>query len=113
MHVLQSHHGNMCLFGVRPPGSFNWLVYLCTLFNLVVTHVSLITVLNYNPCRVPLKYRFPIDKSDHIRPTYSNTQTFVQVLGPLHTRAKSRDLVMVRTLDSHPKAVPWVLGKPF
>ena len=34
-------------------------------------------------------------------------------LGPLRTRAKSRDLVMVRTLDSHPKAVPWVLGKPF
>ena len=27
-------------------------------------------------------------------------------LGPLHTQAKSRDLVMVRTLDSHPKAVP-------
>jgi hypothetical protein len=33
--------------------------------------------------------------------------------GPLHTWAKSRDLVMVRTLDSHPKAVPWVVGKPF
>ena len=29
------------------------------------------------------------------------------------TRAKSRDPVMVRTLDSHPKAIPWVLGKPF
>jgi hypothetical protein len=24
----------------------------------------------------------------------------------------ARDLVMVRTLDSHSKAVPWVLGKP-
>ena len=35
-----------------------------------------------------------------------------RILGPLHTWAKSRDLVMVRTLDSHPKAVPWVLGKP-
>ena len=34
-------------------------------------------------------------------------------LGPLHKRAKSRDLVMVRTFDSQPKAVPWVLGKPF
>ena len=34
-------------------------------------------------------------------------------LGPLHTWAKSRDLVMVRTLDSHPKAVLWVLGKLF
>ena len=33
-------------------------------------------------------------------------------LGPLHTWAKSRDLVIVRILDSHPKAVPCVLGKP-
>jgi len=33
--------------------------------------------------------------------------------GQLHTQAKSRDLVMVRTLDSHPKAIPWMLGKPF
>ena len=32
---------------------------------------------------------------------------------PSHTQAKSRDLVIVRTLDSHPKAVPWVLGKLF
>ena len=32
-------------------------------------------------------------------------------LGPLHTWAKSRDLVMVRTLDSHPKVIPCVLGK--
>jgi hypothetical protein len=38
--------------------------------------------------------------------------SFIQ-LGPLHTWAKSRDLVMVRTFDSHPKVVPWVLGKPF
>ena len=30
-----------------------------------------------------------------------------------HTRDKSRDLVMARTLDSHPKAVPWVLEKLF
>jgi hypothetical protein len=27
--------------------------------------------------------------------------------------APSRDLVMVRALDSHPKVVPRVLGKPF
>ena len=31
--------------------------------------------------------------------------------GPLHTWAKSHDLVLVRTLDSHPKAVQWVLRK--
>jgi hypothetical protein len=33
-------------------------------------------------------------------------------LGSPHTWAKSCDLVMVRILDSHPKAVPCVLGKP-
>jgi len=43
------------------------------------------------------------------RPTWMITHK----LGPLHTQAKSRDLIMVRTLDSHPKAVPWVLGKLF
>ena len=37
---------------------------------------------------------------------------FGGVLRPFHTRANSRDLEMVRTLDFHPKAVPWVLGKP-
>jgi len=30
-----------------------------------------------------------------------------------HMSQESRDLVMVRTLDSHPKAIPWVLGKLF
>jgi hypothetical protein len=39
------------------------------------------------------------------------TWTLISNLGPLHPRAKSRDLVMVRTLDSHPKAIPPVLGK--
>ena len=34
-------------------------------------------------------------------------------LGPLHTQAKSHDHEMVRALDYHPKAVAWVLGKPF
>ena len=34
-------------------------------------------------------------------------------LGPLHTRAKSRNHEMVRAFDYHPKAVPWVLGYPF
>ena len=34
-------------------------------------------------------------------------------LKPLYTQAKSPDFVMVRTLDSHPKAIPWMLGKPF
>ena len=53
---------------------------MSTLFNLVATHVSLITVLNYSLCRVPLKYRFLIDKIDHIRPTYCDTQIFVQGL---------------------------------
>jgi hypothetical protein len=37
----------------------------------------------------------------------------VDDLGPLHTRVNSRDIVMVRILDSHPKAVPCVLKKPF
>ena len=38
---------------------------------------------------------------------------FVQCpfLGPLHTQAKSRDLVMVRTLDYHPKAMYIGVGK--
>ena len=31
--------------------------------------------------------------------------TIIMDLGSLHTRTKSHDLVMVRTLDSHPKAV--------
>jgi len=34
-------------------------------------------------------------------------------LWPLHKQAKNHYLVMVRTLDYHLKAVPWVLGKPF
>jgi hypothetical protein len=35
-------------------------------------------------------------------------------LGPLHTRkTENGDLVMARILDSHAKAIPWVLGKPF
>ena len=79
MHILQSHHANMCLFGVFFR-SLNWLPHFCTLFNLVVTHASFISVLNYNLCRGPLKFRFLNDKSDHIRPTYSDTQILVQDL---------------------------------
>jgi hypothetical protein len=33
--------------------------------------------------------------------------------GPLHTRAKGCDHDIVRALDSHPKDIPWELGKPF
>jgi hypothetical protein len=28
------------------------------------------SILNYKPCHIPFKDRYPIKKSDHVRPTY-------------------------------------------
>ena len=39
-------------------------------FKFIIIHVSLVFVLKYKPCCIPLKYRCPIRKSDHIRLTY-------------------------------------------
>ena len=35
------------------------------------------------------------------------------ILGPLHARAKGRDHVTMRALDSHPKAIRREMGKLF
>ena len=34
-------------------------------------------------------------------------------LGPFHTRGKGHDHELVRVLNYHPKAGPWVLREPF
>ena len=60
----------------------------------------------------PVTYDFTLNLRvrDHTTSFWRYVGTVFGHLGPLHTRAKSHDLVMVRTLDSHPKAVLWVLG---
>ena len=39
--------------------------------------------------------------------------SWILSLTALHIRGKGHDHEMVRALDYHPKAVSWVLGKPY
>ena len=99
--------------------------YISTSFRHKEGHVT------YYPCK-PSVYNTPITclttckspKAFGVKGLRSLTlSSYISVIGqlqygsigqgPLHTQAKSRDLVMVMTLDSYPKAVPWVLGKSF
>ena len=44
-----------------------------------VPHVFLMSILNYKPCCIPLNYRCPIKKSEHIRSTYITPAGFSHV----------------------------------
>lgn len=62
------------------------------------THVFFMSVIRVTSIHIPFEYRCPNRK---------NNQTMVEVW-PLHTRASSYNHVIVRDIDSHPKAIPHV-----
>ena len=44
------------------------VLILRTWSDLIVTRMYLVSIRDNTPCHVPLKYRCPIKKSDHIKP---------------------------------------------
>ena len=75
--------------------------------NIIIACFYKVSILHPKPCHIPLTYRHPIKKSDHIRCTclkscewcyfinYWEPYVFL-FLGPLHTWPKSRDHEIVR-----------------
>lgn len=59
-----------------------WLCWTLNLewFNPVVTHMFLVSALNYKTCHIPLKCWCPIKKSHHIKPTWCLERNVVHFL---------------------------------
>ena len=50
---------------------------MSTYSDLIVTHIFLAFILNYKPCHIPLEYRYPIKKSDYIKPNTLHRINFI------------------------------------